>query len=134
MRSGWPSSGAAAVLALTASARLPRAPRRHARKLDLCRMPRAEWHIVESGGAVSLAGQPDIFTQWQLVYMRDGTRKVEAMEAGPQGHDGLRYPLLRVLLRVELKPPVPAHPKPSNAESAEALQLIGTAPLRELSR
>ena len=28
----------------------------------------------------SLAGQPDIFIQYQLVFMRDGTRKVEVMQ------------------------------------------------------
>jgi cytochrome c553 len=34
--------------------------------------------VVE--GMPSLAAQPDIFTQYQLVFIRDGQRKVEAME------------------------------------------------------
>ena len=32
-------------------------------------------------GTPSLAGQPDIFTQYQLVFMRDGQRKVPVMQA-----------------------------------------------------
>lgn len=36
--------------------------------------------VSEVEGMPSLAGQPDIFTQYQLVFIRDGQRKVEAME------------------------------------------------------
>jgi cytochrome c553 len=36
--------------------------------------------VSEVEGMPSLAGQPDIFVQYQLVFMRDGQRKVEAMD------------------------------------------------------
>jgi cytochrome c553 len=36
--------------------------------------------ISQMPGSPSLAGQPDIFTQYQLVFMRDGTREVEVMK------------------------------------------------------
>ena len=36
--------------------------------------------ISQMPGSPSLAGQPDIFTQYQLVFMRDGARKVEVMQ------------------------------------------------------
>lgn len=36
-------------------------------------------------GMPSLAGQPDQFTQWQLVYFRSGTRKDAVMEAFAAG-------------------------------------------------
>jgi cytochrome c553 len=36
--------------------------------------------ISQTGMTPSLAGQPDEFTQWQLVYFRAGTRKDQAMQ------------------------------------------------------
>jgi len=36
--------------------------------------------ISQMPGSPSLAGQPDIFTQYQLVFMRDGQREVEVMK------------------------------------------------------
>ena len=36
--------------------------------------------ISQMPGSPSLAGQPDIFTQYQLVFMRDGAREVEVMK------------------------------------------------------
>jgi cytochrome c553 len=36
--------------------------------------------VSEVEGVPSLAGQPDQFLQWQLVYFRSGTRKDEVME------------------------------------------------------
>src|SRR4029077_17401486 len=36
--------------------------------------------ISQLPGSPSLAGQPDIFTQYQLVFMRDGQREVEVMK------------------------------------------------------
>src|SRR6202045_3748695 len=36
--------------------------------------------ISETDNIPSLAGQPDQFTQWQLVFFRSGTRKSEEMQ------------------------------------------------------
>src|SRR5262252_3544408 len=36
--------------------------------------------VSQMPGSPSLAGQPDIFTQYQLVFIRDGQRKVEVMQ------------------------------------------------------
>jgi len=71
----------------------------------------------------SLAAQPDIFTQWQLVYMRDGTRKVEAMEEVVKGMTDSDIRCYGPYF-ASLPPPVPEHPKASNAESAEVRNLI----------
>jgi len=48
--------------------------------------------ISSTDNVPSLAGQPDQFTQWQLVFFRSGARKNEVMQAivEPIGNDDIR--------------------------------------------
>ena len=64
----------------------------------------------------SLAGQPDDYIQWQLVYFRNGTRKSEVM--GPIA-EALDNPAIRNLgaYYASLSPP---KPKPAPADDAMA--------------
>jgi len=71
----------------------------------------------------SLAAQPDIVTQWQLVYMRDGTRKVEAMEAVVKDMTDSDIRFYGSYF-ASLPPPVPELSKPNEPQSAEVLNLI----------
>jgi cytochrome c553 len=48
--------------------------------VETCEACHGKKGVSEVEGMPSLAGQPDIFTQYQLVFIRDGQRKVEAME------------------------------------------------------
>jgi cytochrome c553 len=48
-------------------------------KLETCFACHGPGGVSQTPGVPSLAGQPDLFIQWQLVYMRDETRKVEPM-------------------------------------------------------
>ena len=48
----------------------------------------------------SLAGQPDDFIQWQLVYFRGGSRKNEVMGPHRRGSEQRGYPESRRLLRI----------------------------------
>jgi cytochrome c553 len=92
-------------------------------KLETCAACHGADGVSPNQEVPSLAAQPDIFTQWQLVYMRDGTRKVEAMEEVVKGmtDSDIRFygPYF-----ASLPAPVPEHPKASNAESAEVRNLI----------
>lgn len=64
----------------------------------------------------SLAGEPDDFIQWQLVYYRGGSRKSEVM--GPIG-EALDNPQIRALgaYYSSLAPP---HPQPASASDSLA--------------
>ena len=44
-------------------------------KLATCAACHGDNGVSPNQEVPSLAAQPDLFTQWQLVYMRDGTRK-----------------------------------------------------------
>lgn len=50
-------------------------------KSSLCATCHGEGGISRTENVPSLAGQPDQFIQWQLVYFRAGTRKSEQMQA-----------------------------------------------------
>ncbi len=66
----------------------------------------------------SLAGQPDDFIQWQLVFFRGGTRKSEVMEPIAES---LNNPAIRNLGAYFASLP----PKPAAAASPDALAVTG---------
>ena len=73
---------AGAAVALVAAAMPARAAEPgevKAKAQELCAACHGAAGISEVENTPSLAGQPDQFTQWQLVYFRSGTRKHEAM-------------------------------------------------------
>src|SRR5437773_2078402 len=49
-------------------------------KAELCIGCHGEGGISQTQNIPSLAGQPDQFIQWQLVFFRSGTRKNEQMQ------------------------------------------------------
>jgi cytochrome c553 len=49
-------------------------------KAELCIGCHGENGISQTENIPSLAGQPDLFVQWQLVFFRSGTRKSEQMQ------------------------------------------------------
>src|SRR5438445_7172396 len=49
-------------------------------KAELCVACHGEGGISQTRNIPSLAGQPDQFIQWQLVFFRSGTRKNEQMQ------------------------------------------------------
>src|SRR5579871_1348662 len=50
------------------------------KKAELCATCHGENGISQMENTPSLAGQPDQFIQWQLVYFRAGSRKNEQMQ------------------------------------------------------
>ncbi|MEJ0076332.1 MAG: c-type cytochrome [Alphaproteobacteria bacterium] len=92
-------------------------------KLGTCAACHGEHGVSPNQEVPSLAAQPDIFTQWQLVYMRDGTRKVEAMEEVVKGMTDSDIRFYGSYFAA-LPPAAPEHAKPSEAESAEVLNLM----------
>jgi cytochrome c553 len=114
---------AAALVALAPAARAVDVPADMREKLETCAACHGPNGVSPNPDVPSLAAQPDIFTQWQLVYMRDGTRKVEAMEevVKTMTDSDIRF---YGAYYAALPPPVPEHAKPSEAESAEVLNLM----------
>jgi cytochrome c553 len=92
-------------------------------KLETCAACHGPNGISPNQDVPSLAAQPDIFTQWQLVYMRDGTRKVEAMEAVVKDMTDSDIRFYGSYF-ASLSPPVPEPSRPNEAASAEVLNLI----------
>jgi len=92
-------------------------------KLDACAACHGENGVSPNQDVPSLAAQPDIFTQWQLVYMRDGTRKVEAMEEVVKNMTDSDIRFYGSYF-ASLPPPVPEHSRPAEAESAEVINLM----------
>ena len=92
-------------------------------KLDACAACHGENDVSPNQDVPSLAAQPDIFTQWQLVYMRDGTRKVEAMEEVVKNMTDSDIRFYGSYF-ASLPPPVPEHSRPAEAESAEVINLM----------
>ena len=92
-------------------------------KLDACAACHGENGVSPNQDVPSLAAQPDIFTQWQLVYMRDGTRKVEAMEEVVKNMTDSDIRIYGSYF-ASLPPPVPEHSRPAEAESAEVINLM----------
>jgi cytochrome c553 len=66
---------AAALMALT-----PASAESLQELIETCDACHGKNGVSQVEGMPSLAAQPDIFLQYQLVFMRDGQRKVEAME------------------------------------------------------
>lgn len=125
MQSHWAVFVAAAPFCLAPSAAFAAAdvPVEMREKLETCAACHGPNGVSPNQQVPSLAAQPDIFTQWQLVYMRDGTRKVEAMEEVVKGMTDSDIRFYGSYF-ASLPPPVPEHPKPTEAESAEVLNLI----------
>ena len=92
-------------------------------KLDACAACHGENDVSPNQDVPSLAAQPDIFTQWQLVYMRDGTRKVEAMKEVVKNMTDSDIRFYGSYF-ASLPPPVPEHSRPAEAESAEVINLM----------
>src|SRR5258708_8739050 len=49
-------------------------------KASLCTSCHGEGGVSQTENTPSLAGQPDLFAQWQLIFFRSGARKNEAMQ------------------------------------------------------
>jgi cytochrome c553 len=76
----WIAGIAAALLATSAHAADVAALKEKLKdKLTLCAGCHGENGISEMANTPSLAGQPDLFFQWQLVFFRSGARKNEIM-------------------------------------------------------
>ena len=78
----------------------------------------------------SLAGEPDEFVQWQLVYFRSGARKSEVMGPIAEVAEQPRYPQSRRLLRVAAAAQAGACIRRAGASRAKSLP---SAPLPILS-
>jgi len=75
------SSLCATALSVVLSVSSPAADLEAAKKkAELCATCHGENGISQMENTPSLAGQPDQFIQWQLVYFRSGARKSEAMQ------------------------------------------------------
>jgi cytochrome c553 len=70
----------AAVAALASAAHAAEPPASIRELVQTCAACHGPAGISQMPGSPSLAGQPDIFTQYQLVFIRDGQRKVEVMQ------------------------------------------------------
>ena len=92
-------------------------------KLETCAACHGENGVSPNQDVPSLAAQPGLFTQWQLVYMRDGTRKVEAMEEVVKNMTDSDIRFYGSYF-ASLPPPVPEHSKPAEAASAEVINLM----------
>jgi cytochrome c553 len=92
-------------------------------KLETCAACHGPNGVSPNPEVPSLAAQPDIFTQWQLVYMRDGTRKVEAMEAVIKDMTDSDIRFYRAYFAA-LPPPVAEPAKANGAASDEVLNLL----------
>jgi cytochrome c553 len=68
----------------------------------------------------SLAGEPDYFTQWQLIYFRSGSRKSEVMEPIAQALDNEEIRNLGAYY-ASLPPPKPEAAPDADAQSGEKL-------------
>ena len=99
------------------------APAEMQEKLQICAACHGENGVSPNRDVPSLAAQPDIFTQWQLVYMRDGVRKVDAMEdvVKTMTDNDIRF---YGAYFASLPPPAPQHARLNEADSAEVLNLM----------
>src|ERR1700735_3262050 len=68
------------VLGLTAHPARAADPAAIKEKANLCSACHGENGISQTENVPSLAGQPDQFIQWQLVFFRSGARKNELMQ------------------------------------------------------
>ncbi len=92
-------------------------------KAEPCAACHGEAGISQLDGVPSIAGQPDQFTQWQLVYFRGGTRKNEAMTPAAAELTDADIRALGAYF-AGLKPPAPpAQADPDPALSAQGAKL-----------
>jgi len=78
--------------------------------------------VSSMAGSPSLAGQPNIFTQYQLVYMRDGGRKPGVMAAVVKT---LTDDHIRELgAYYESLPPPPPLKTPANVDEAKVMSIV----------
>ncbi|MET0969568.1 MAG: c-type cytochrome [Tardiphaga sp.] len=56
-------------------------------KAEACAACHGDNGISQTENIPSLAGQPDLFLQWQLIFFRAGTRKSEVMQPMAEGLD-----------------------------------------------
>jgi len=83
MRRGFGSFGSVLVAVCAALAATPANaadPAAGKEKAELCTGCHGEGGISQTENIPSLAGQPDLFIQWQLIFFRSGTRKNEQMQ------------------------------------------------------
>jgi len=83
MRRGFGSFGSVLVAVCAALAAAPANaadPAAGKEKAELCTGCHGEGGISQTENIPSLAGQPDLFIQWQLIFFRSGTRKNEQMQ------------------------------------------------------
>src|SRR5258708_19907894 len=78
-------------------------------KAELCVGCHGEDGISQTENIPSLAGQPDQFIQWQLVFFRSGTRKSEQMQPIVEQINNEDIPNLRAYF-ASLPPPKPSNP------------------------
>ena len=71
------ATGLSAALTVASSAADPEAVKK---KAEICAACHGENGISQMEGVPSLAGQPDRYIQWQLVFFRAGARKNEQMQ------------------------------------------------------
>jgi cytochrome c553 len=72
-------------------------------------------------GVPSIAGQPDIFTQYQLVFIRDGARKVEVMQEAAKTLTDENIRDLGAYYAALPPPPAQKPARPVDRRKAEAL-------------
>lgn len=92
-------------------------------KLETCAACHGPNGVSPNPEVPSLAAQPELFTQWQLVYMRDGTRRVEAMETVVKDMSDADVRFYGSYFAA-LPPPAPARAKSSEAAGGEVLNLM----------
>jgi len=91
-------------------------------KAALCAPCHGAMGISEMTEIPSLAGQPDPFIQWQLVYFRSGTRKNPAMAPliASLGNEDIRN-LGAYFASLTPPPAAPGNPEPARAATGRAL-------------
>ncbi|MBV8838753.1 MAG: c-type cytochrome [Alphaproteobacteria bacterium] len=114
---------AALVALVGAPALAAEVPPEMREKLETCAACHGPNGVSPNQEVPSLAAQPELFTQWQLVYMRDGTRKVEAMEAVVKNMSDADVRFYGSYFAA-LPPPSPEHAKPTDAARGEVLNLM----------
>jgi cytochrome c553 len=87
-----------------------------AKAMDVCAACHGENGVSVMDNTPSLAGQPDLFLQWQLVFFRAGARKSEAMQAVAEGLDNAD---IRSLAAYYAALPPPTAPKDDDPQLSE---------------
>ena len=120
----WAIAGAAVALAAGAAPSWGAEPNAAKAKADaLCAACHGQTGISQIENTPSLAGQPDQFTQWQLVYFRAGTRKDDAMVQVAAALTDADIRNLGAYYASLLAPPPPSAPDPDPALSARGAKI-----------